>query len=104
MLMIRLAVPLLVAALLSSCAAPCGGGGLSPCTDDQKLETAVLARINQHAALKVDLIDVQVLDRVAYIRGLVDTELERREAEAVARATPGVTEVVNKLAVNNTRQ
>jgi osmotically-inducible protein OsmY len=64
-------------------------------------ETAnVRARLAQHAALsEPNSIDVQTVDHVVYLNGIVSQGMEGREAEAVARGTPGVTQVVNLLAV-----
>jgi len=48
-----------------------------------------------------NLIDVQTLDRVVYLYGLVDTDLERQLAESVARTAPGVVRVVDSIGLNN---
>ena len=64
-------------------------------------ETAnVQARLDQHAALGApNSIGVQTVDHVVYLNGLVSQGMEGREAESVAQGTPGVTKVVNLLAV-----
>jgi osmotically-inducible protein OsmY len=64
-------------------------------------ETAnVRAGLAQHAELGApNSIDVQTVDHVVYLNGLVSQGMEGREAESVARGTPGVKQVVNLLAV-----
>jgi osmotically-inducible protein OsmY len=64
-------------------------------------ETAnVRARLDQDAALGApNAIDVQTVDHVVYLNGLVSQGMQGREAESVAQGTPGVTSVVNLLAV-----
>src|ERR1700740_2768641 len=64
-------------------------------------ETAnVRARLDHDAALGAPhSIDVQRVDHVVYLNGLVSQGMQGREAESVAQGTPGVTSVVNLLAV-----
>jgi osmotically-inducible protein OsmY len=64
-------------------------------------ETAnVRAQLSKHAELGApNSIEVQTVDRVVYLNGIVSQGLQSREAEAVARSTPGVSKVVNSLAV-----
>lgn len=88
--------------LLGGCAqAPrCDAG---PCADDRSLAATVQARIDANAALRVDGIGVHVLDHVAYLTGLVDTELERAEAVEAARGVPSITAVHEELGVLGNR-
>jgi osmotically-inducible protein OsmY len=37
---------------------------------------------------------------VVYLEGLVDTEIDRSQADEIARAVPGVLQVHNELALN----
>ena len=54
----------------------------------------VRALFDQHPALKPpNLLDVQTLDHVVYLNGVVDTDLERQMAESVAHEAKGVTKV-----------
>jgi len=44
---------------------------------------------------------VQTINGVVYLSGIVDTDLERRNAEAIALKVSGVKDVVNNLATRN---
>ena len=60
------------------------------------------ARLDQHPVLGApNLIEVQTFDHVVYLNGMVSQGLEGREAESVALEAPGVTHVVNLLAVTH---
>ena|ERR1700690_2238919 len=86
---------------LSACAAyrTCGFSG---CAGDAKITADVRAQFDQHPALEApNSIAVQTIDHVVYLHGLVDTDLERSMADAVARDTPGVARVVNSIAIYN---
>ncbi len=86
---------------LASCAA-FGTCGSDACADDAKITAAVEARFDRHPELEPpNTIDVQTLNQVVYLHGLVDTSLEISIAESVARNTPGVARVVDMLAINN---
>ena len=76
----------------------CGFGG---CPDDQRITRDVRALFTQHPALEPpNLIDVQTLNHVVYLNGLVDTDLERQLAESVAAEAPGVVRVVNSIGLS----
>jgi osmotically-inducible protein OsmY len=76
--------------------------GFDGCTGDATVTRAVLALFAQHPAIEApNLIDVQTLNHVVYLYGLVDTELQRRLAESVAREAPGVARVVNTIGLRN---
>jgi len=100
--------PIMLALLLlagsgGGCAAidHCGLGG---CPGDAKTTADVRALFEQHPALEPpNLLSVQTLDRVVYLYGLVDTDLERQLAESVAREAPGVDEVVNSIGISGNR-
>jgi osmotically-inducible protein OsmY len=47
-----------------------------------------------------DSIQVQTIDHIVYLHGMVSEGLQGREAEAIAQQTPGVARVVNLLAVS----
>jgi osmotically-inducible protein OsmY len=77
----------------------CGWEG---CTGDATVTRAVQALFAQHPAIEApNVIDVQTLNHVVYLYGLVDTELQRRLAESVAREAPGVARVVNTIGLRN---
>jgi len=96
------AAALLLAAMLTSCASngPCAS---ARCAGDAEIDASVRAQLAQHSELQADQISVQVLDHVVYLRGLVDTDRERLEAEALARDVANVSDVVNTIAVRNNR-
>jgi osmotically-inducible protein OsmY len=76
--------------------------GLRGCPGDANISAAVETQLARYPALQgINSVRVQTLDRVVYLYGLVDTELERELAESVAiNATDGA-RVVNSIAVNN---
>ena len=77
----------------------CGLGG---CPGDANVTANVQALFDQHPELgPPNSIDVQTLDHVVYLNGLVAAGPERREAESVAREASGVTRVVNSIAVTH---
>ncbi len=95
----RIALLMLLAAVLSACSAykKCGANG---CPGDAELSTAIQAEFDKHAALKPpNRIRIQTLNHVVYLTGLVDTELERSIAESIAHDTSGVVRVVNSIGV-----
>jgi osmotically-inducible protein OsmY len=97
-----LALSMVLASALAGCAA---FGRCSPenCASDK----TTLAELNQTLASHRELgapadIHAQVINGVAYLSGLVDTDLEARRAEAIAMQVPGVKDVVNSLSTRNT--
>ena len=96
-------LPLLtVLLILAGCAAEtCQDHACSP---DEKLVEAVKTNINQHSALLSDHLRVQADHGVVYLYGLVSTNVELAEVEDVAKATPGVTKVVNMCAIDNVQR
>jgi osmotically-inducible protein OsmY len=94
---IRLLAILALSGMLGACAAyeKCGFHG---CPGDAKMAADVNAAFTHHAELQPpNLIDVQTIDGVVYLYGLVDTDYQRQMAEAVAHQVPGVTKVVNSI-------
>jgi osmotically-inducible protein OsmY len=85
--------------MLSGCATfeKCGFTG---CAGDAAITADVKARFDKHPELGT-AIDVQTLDHVVYLYGLVDTDLESEIAKSVALKAPGVTRVVSSIAVRN---
>ena len=71
-------------------------------TADAHITADVEAQLNQVAALgPPGSIGVQTLDHVVYLNGLVDVGLEKHIAQSVAMQAPGVTSVVNDIAVSH---
>ena len=85
---------------LPGCAAytKCGFDG---CPGDAQITAQVRSLLGQHPALEPpNLLDVHTLDRVVYLNGVVDTDLERQMAESVARQAKGVKRVVNSIGLS----
>jgi osmotically-inducible protein OsmY len=75
---------------------------LEGCPRDTKITADVQARLNQVTDLgSPDSIEVQTLDHVVYLNGLVDVGSEKSTAESVAKQVPGVTRIVNNIAVSH---
>jgi osmotically-inducible protein OsmY len=90
---------LVIAGVLSGCATfeKCGFKG---CPGDAQITAEVKALFDKHPELGSS-IDVQTLDHVVYLYGLVDTPLESEIAKSVALEAPGVTSVVSSIADRN---
>ena len=91
-----------VAALLVAAALP--GCAVYPHSSNppgnQKVTVDIETRFHQHADLEPpNLLDVQTISRVVYLHGMVPTDLQRRDAESVAKEVQGVQKVVNLIAV-----
>jgi osmotically-inducible protein OsmY len=88
---------------LSSALAACSSYGKcasGACGGDAAITIRVQTLLDQHPELGAPhSIEVQTIDRVVYLNGLVNDGLERRIAESVALQTPGVLKVVNSIAV-----
>ena len=70
------------------------------CPDDARITHDVEAQVGLHAALLApNVVYVQTLDRVVYLSGQVDTDLEQRLATTIAFEVPGVQRVVNSIAL-----
>ena len=94
---IRLLAVLTLAGTLGACAAyeKCGFHG---CPGDARIAADVNAAFTHHAELQPpNLIDVQAIDGVVYLYGLVDTDYQLQMAEVVAHQVPGVTKVINSI-------
>ena len=92
---------LAIAASLGACAPvdtlrKCGAG----CPGDAQVTAAVRARLDEHTELLApNRVYVSTLDGVVYLSGEVATDLQRLDAETIARATPGVPRVVDLISV-----
>jgi osmotically-inducible protein OsmY len=91
---------LVIAGVLSGCAAfdKCGFKG---CPGDAQITAKVKGLLVRHPELGTS-INVQTLDHVVYLYGLVDDPLGSEIAESVALEAPGVTRVVSSIAYGNT--
>jgi osmotically-inducible protein OsmY len=92
-----LAVVLLLSGLLPGCALEekCGFDG---CPGDAKIKANVQASINRYPEVG-PRVYVQTLNHVVYLSGFVSAGEMKDIAEQAARQTPGVTHVVNSIAV-----
>jgi osmotically-inducible protein OsmY len=89
-----LASVFMIAGILNGCATT------SP--SDEKTTANVQKMIDQHPDLgPPGAIQVQTQDHVVYLNGMVADGLERETAESVALHTPGVTKVVDLVAVSH---
>lgn len=89
---------LMLTVALSGCATLKDGG--SP--DDAKISANVQKQLDRRPELgPPHSIDVQTVDHVVYMNGLVSTGSESETAASVADAAPGVARVVNDIAVPN---
>jgi osmotically-inducible protein OsmY len=97
------AFALVLTATLPGCAAykKCGFGG---CPGDAEITAQVRALFEHHPTLKPpNLLEVQTLDHVVYLNGVVDTDLERQMAESIAHEAKGVRKVVNSIGLSGGR-
>jgi osmotically-inducible protein OsmY len=94
---VQLSAAVALTVTLGACAAyqKCGFGG---CPGDAQIAASVSAAFAHHAELQPpNLIDVQAVDGVVYLYGLVDTDYQLQMAEVVAHQVPGVTKVINSI-------
>ena len=91
------------ALILTGAVAGCAtyGNGISSSADDAKITANVQALIDRHPDFGANSISVRTVDRVVYLNGMTATGLESREAQSVAGEAPGVTRVVNLIAVTH---
>ena len=73
--------------------------GFSGCVGDARITASVEDLLRENRAIESWGIQVQTLDRVVYLYGIVDTGLERNIIESTALEVPGVTRVVNSIGV-----
>jgi osmotically-inducible protein OsmY len=89
-----------LATRLSACAdlEKCGIDG---CPADKQITAKVNRLFSTHAELgPPGQITVQTINHVVYLDGQVYDGIERRAAESIAQQAPGVTKVVNSIAVS----
>ena len=67
---------------------------------DKNITADIETKFGQHAELEApNQLNVQTINRVVYLNGLVSTGLQRTDAESVANQVQGVDRVVNSIAV-----
>jgi osmotically-inducible protein OsmY len=93
-----LALAFTLTGVLSGCATneKCGTEG---CPGDAKITADVKAQFALHPEIG-PLVEVQTINGVVYLNGEVGQGLQRETAESVARSTPGVTKVVDKIGIS----
>ena len=75
--------------------------GLSGCAGDAAITASIEDRLARRADVFANDISVQTLDRVVYLRGLVDSTAQREAIVAAARSVAGVEQVVDALVLRN---
>jgi osmotically-inducible protein OsmY len=67
---------------------------------DKNITADIEAKFGQHAELEApNQLNVQTINRVVYLNGLVSTGLQRTDAESMANQVQGVDKVVDSIAV-----
>jgi osmotically-inducible protein OsmY len=74
----------------------CGREG---CEGDAQITQEIQQRFKQHPEFGVQL-HVKTTDRIVYLTGQVATDLQRADAESIARGVPQVREVINNIALS----
>lgn len=101
----KLVAALAVTAMLSianSASATIRKCDFNDCSDDAKIAMNVQQLLDRRADLgPPSSIQVQARGHVVYLRGIVDTGLEKWIAESVASRAPNVDRVVNSIVENN---
>jgi osmotically-inducible protein OsmY len=98
-LLCSVAFALVFTGVLSGCAVyntykKCGFYG---CAGDATITANILSGFKQHSELEPNAINVQTLDHVVYLYGVVSSSLEIGTAESIARKVSGVQGVVNSV-------
>jgi osmotically-inducible protein OsmY len=96
-----MALSTILAASLFGCA-DFKPGGAQNSNADAQITADVESRLNQMPELgPPSSVEVQTLNHVVYLNGLVDVGSEKRSAESVAMQVTGVTNVVNDISVSH---
>ena len=93
----------LLLALLPACAAyrKCGFSG---CPGDKEIAAQVEAALRTTPGVSYWDVQVQSLDQVVYLYGIVDTDPERARIEEAASRASGGKKIVNSIAVRRNGQ
>lgn len=86
--------PLLVLSILGLI----GGCAIERSKDDARLTENVRSMLDQHPEIGTE-VSVQTVNHVVYLSGFVSAGEMRAEAESVANDAPGVSRVVDTIAV-----
>ena len=81
---------------LAGCATMDDGTALEPTTDAQ-LANSVLHRLSQDAVTGMSTFNVEAANGVVTLYGSLPDNTIRARAIAIARSTPGVKDVINKI-------
>ncbi len=77
--------------------------GFKGCPGDAQITAQIQSQIDQRPDLETTAITVQTLDHTVYLYGVVSSGLEISDAEAIARSVPGVRQVINSMAITQSR-
>lgn len=88
-----------VALMLAGCTGLARPSIESQAADDITLAAEVKAALIRMPAASAATIDVEAEQGVVRLRGVVDTETQRRRAARLAREVPGVVQVRNEITV-----
>ena len=95
---------MIVALFLSAGCAGLGKCGFRECPADARITTEVRSLLAQSPALGApNLISIQTLNGIVYLRGIVSTPSQIETAGALAERASGVIEVKNLLTIDNSR-
>jgi osmotically-inducible protein OsmY len=95
---------MIVALFLSAGCAGFGKCGFGECPADARITTQVRSLLGQSPALGApNLVSIQTVNGVVYLRGIVSTPAQIETAGALARQAPGVISVENLLSIDNSR-
>ena len=72
---------------------------LKPCVAPADISSRIRDALTRHAEREAKHIEVNVVGSTVTLRGHVDSWAERKTAQGAAWAAPGITSVVNRLAV-----
>ena len=93
---------LVLGSALSACATvgeAAGKCASTACSADAKLTSDVRTNIRQNPEFGANTVHVQTIGSVVYLNGTLSVGEQRADAELAALQTPGVTQVVNDIAI-----
>ena len=97
-------LPLAFSVLILQCTSVALARGDSvnaPQDDDRRITDDIRTALYKNPSIASNDISVQARNGVVYLRGLVDTNVERADIEALARGMAGVKQVVDSLELRN---
>lgn len=76
--------------------------GFRGCPGDAKMTAEVRAQLDRYPALNgVNSVRVNTIDKIVYLYGQVDTDMQRQLAEAVSVQATGGARVVDTISLSN---